>query len=219
MTPLQAAKAHCDNYQSDGSCLGIRLRDDLSMYRFRKEGLPCLLCDGQRCPHFEEIMTPMRMSRETAEAKARADSKKKAVNSYLKTHNDGKHATILPDWIRAANERFARFSGSRFSPHELPFGPPCEDTAAVWHATTLCLKCRKREVKPPRQKYCPSCAKDRKRESNRRHMREKRGSDVGKFADSPLEAETLMNADQSSGYSNLAAVKKGLQPSDHNGHE
>src|SRR5215472_10312177 len=173
MTPPQAAKAHCDNYQSDNSRLGIRLKDDLSMYRFRKEGLPCLLCDGQRCPHFEEIIIPMRMSRETAEAKERADKKEAAVNSYLKTHNNGKEAMTVPNWIRAANDRFGRFSGSPFAPHELPGGPPCENTAASWQATTLCLKCRKHEVKPPR-KYCPGCAKDRKRESNRRHMRRKR---------------------------------------------
>ena len=86
MTPPQAAKAHCDNYQSDNSRLGIRLKDDLSMYRFRKEGLTCLLCDGQRCLHFEEIVVPMRMSRETAEATLRADKKDKAVNAYLRCH-------------------------------------------------------------------------------------------------------------------------------------
>ena len=87
MTPLQAAKAHCDNYQSDSSCLGIGLRGDLSMYRFRKEGLPCLLCDGQRCQHFEGIVIPMRMSGETAEATLGANKKGKAVTAYLRFHN------------------------------------------------------------------------------------------------------------------------------------
>src|SRR5215472_11527363 len=86
MTPPQAAKAHCDNYQSDNSRLGIRLRDDLSMYRFRKEGFPCLLCEGQRCPHFEEIVVPVRMSRETAETTLRAKKKEKAVTAYLRFH-------------------------------------------------------------------------------------------------------------------------------------
>jgi len=36
--------------------------------------------------------------------------------------------TLLPaqfmEWLRACNERFARFSGSQFSPQELPGGPP-----------------------------------------------------------------------------------------------
>jgi len=87
MTPLQSAKQHCDNYQANGTCLGIAFRDDLSMYRFRNEGLPCLLCEGRRCSYFEEIIIPMRMSCDTAEAKARADKKDAAVRSYLTSHN------------------------------------------------------------------------------------------------------------------------------------
>src|SRR4030095_668669 len=82
-TPLQGAKAHCANYQPDGSCLGIAFRRNLSMYRFRKEGLPCLLCSGERCSYFEEIIVPMQMSRETAEATVRAEAKEKAVRTYL----------------------------------------------------------------------------------------------------------------------------------------
>ena len=58
MTPLQAAKARCANYQSHDSCLGIAFRDDLSMYPFRKEGLPCLLRNCEACPYFEEIVLP-----------------------------------------------------------------------------------------------------------------------------------------------------------------
>jgi hypothetical protein len=57
------------------------------MYRFRGEGLRCLLCAGQRCPYFEEIIVPMRMSRETTEAKARADKKDAAVKTYLLSHD------------------------------------------------------------------------------------------------------------------------------------
>ena len=86
MTPLQAVKAHCDNYQSDGTCLGIRIRDDLSLYRFRHEGLPCLLADRKRCEHFEEIVVPMKMSYETPESTVRAKSKEKSVSTYLKLH-------------------------------------------------------------------------------------------------------------------------------------
>jgi hypothetical protein len=58
MTPLHAAKAHCANYQPDHSCLGIAFRDDLSMYRFRKEGLLCLLKTCEACPYFEETVLP-----------------------------------------------------------------------------------------------------------------------------------------------------------------
>ena len=104
MTPLQAAKEHYANYQADGTCLGIAFRDDLSMYRFRKEGLRCLLCDGDRCSYFEEIIVPMRMSRETAEAKARADKKDAAVKTYLNSHNprkldEGRVICRLSEWL------------------------------------------------------------------------------------------------------------------------
>jgi hypothetical protein len=57
------------------------------------------------------------------------------------------------EWLRAHNERFARFSGSQFSPHELPGGPPYEDKAAVRQATKRCKDCEKRKVKL-RQRYC-----------------------------------------------------------------
>jgi hypothetical protein len=88
MTPLQAAKAHCANYQSDGSCLGIYYHDDLSVDHSKyRSCAKCLLADGKRCEYFEEIIVPMRMSRETAEGKARAEKKDAAVNEYLLMHN------------------------------------------------------------------------------------------------------------------------------------
>ena len=59
------------------------------------------------------------------------------------------------EWLKTCNQQFARFSGSQFSPHELPGGQPGENRAAVRQATKLCRDCRKREVRPPRQKYCP----------------------------------------------------------------
>jgi hypothetical protein len=107
--------------------------------------------------------------------------------------------TPLPEWIRRSNERFARFSGSQFWPHELPGGPPCEVKTAGRQATKLCRDCRKREVRP-RQKYCPECARKRKRKSNRRHIRRKRGSDVGKLANSLVGVETLAKTEKQVGY-------------------
>ena len=81
MTPLQAARAHCANYQPDGSCLGIGFGGNSSMYHFRKEGLPCLLCSGERCSYFEEIIVPMRL-----ELPAHAKSLASAVNAYQRKH-------------------------------------------------------------------------------------------------------------------------------------
>lgn len=59
MSPLQIAKAHCANYQPDGSCLGMYYRDDLSIDKQRSKPLPeCLLTVCQACPYFEEIVLP-----------------------------------------------------------------------------------------------------------------------------------------------------------------
>jgi hypothetical protein len=102
-------------------------------------------------------------------------------------------------WLKACNERFARFSGSQFSPHELAGGPPYEDKAAVRQATKLCMHCRRREVKL-RQKYCPVCCKTRNRESKRKHMRRKRGLDVEKLANLHIGTEALTRPETQSGY-------------------
>jgi hypothetical protein len=64
MTPLQAARAHCANYQADGSCLGIYYNDDLSVDLLKHRPCArCLLADGKRCEYFEECVMPMRIDR------------------------------------------------------------------------------------------------------------------------------------------------------------
>ena len=42
------------------------------------------------------------------------------------------------EWLRACNERFARFSGSQFSAHELP-----SDEKVLAAVKRVCLDCRK----------------------------------------------------------------------------
>ena len=98
------------------------------------------------------------------------------------------------EWIRACNERFARFSGSQFSLHELP-----SEEKVLTAVKRLCLDCRKREVKA-RQRYCPHCARNHKRESKKEHMRRKRGLDVEKVANSPARAEALTRPKKQVGY-------------------
>jgi hypothetical protein len=60
MTPLQAAKAHCANYQAVESCLGIYYNDDLTVDWSRYEPkAKCVLhdmCDA--CPYFEKTVLP-----------------------------------------------------------------------------------------------------------------------------------------------------------------
>jgi hypothetical protein len=86
MSPQQAAKEHCANWDG-GACLGMYYKNNLSVDWSRHNPLArCLLADGKRCPYFEEIIIPMRMSRETEAAIVRADKKDKAVASYIKLH-------------------------------------------------------------------------------------------------------------------------------------
>jgi hypothetical protein len=59
MTPLQAAKRHCANYQPDGSCLGVYYNDDVSVDWSRYLPLPkCVIGSCEACPYFEEIVLP-----------------------------------------------------------------------------------------------------------------------------------------------------------------
>lgn len=61
MNPIQAARKYCDCLLANDCCLGITPNDDLSLRRFRKENLPCLLASSkcQRCEHFESSILPM----------------------------------------------------------------------------------------------------------------------------------------------------------------
>jgi hypothetical protein len=82
MTPLKAAKAHCANYQQDGSCLGIYHKNDLSVDHSKyRPCAKCLLADDKRCEYFEEIILPMRLERP-----AEATSLASAVSAYQRQH-------------------------------------------------------------------------------------------------------------------------------------
>ena len=67
MTPLQAAKAHCANYQPDGSCLGVYYNDDLSIDKVRYNPMSTCVFRSEHpepCPYFEEIVLPQERSAE-----------------------------------------------------------------------------------------------------------------------------------------------------------
>lgn len=72
MTPLQLAKEHCANYQSDGSCLGIGIHNDGSLFRFKPEGQPCVLSPPlKRCAYFENVVLMRSPADEPCPAPAR----------------------------------------------------------------------------------------------------------------------------------------------------
>jgi hypothetical protein len=93
VTPLQLAKAECANCDSVGNCAGIGIRDDGSLYRFRREGEKCCLAPGPdgaiaRCPYFEECVAPLAKARArnaaTQEQKHAAASLAQGVRVYEK---------------------------------------------------------------------------------------------------------------------------------------
>jgi hypothetical protein len=170
MTPLQAAKAHCANYQVDGSCLGIYYHADVSVDHSRcKPCDRCLLADGERCSYFEEILVPMRMSRETAEAKARANKKEAAVKTYLKLHD------LIPSKTPA--KRMC-----------------CEcRRVEVEGKAELCERCAyKRKLTQTRQSKWRGKHKARENPETHRQGR--------KIANSPIGAEALTKAETQVGY-------------------
>jgi hypothetical protein len=91
MTALQVAKQECANCDSAGNCAGVGIRDDGSLYRFRREREKCWLAPGPdgaiaRCPYFEECVAPAANERlrnaATAEQRIRAKSFADGVREY-----------------------------------------------------------------------------------------------------------------------------------------
>ena len=149
MTSLQAAKAHCANYQPDGSCLGVYYNDNLTPRRGK--ALPkCLLANCQACPYFEQIVLPQ-VSPSVAE-------------QYRKSLPADAVSFVRPQ-----------------------------------RSIKLCRECKKHEVEP-RKRYCPTCAKIRKRRFKREHMRRKRELDVEKQEISPIGAQALTKAKTTTDY-------------------
>ncbi len=58
MTPLQFAKAECSNFDA-GTCKGIGIKDDGSLYSFGAKPKCVLGTPGIRCEFFEECVAPM----------------------------------------------------------------------------------------------------------------------------------------------------------------
>lgn len=82
MTPLQFAREECANFEHDGSCKGIGIRNDGSLYSFGKSP-QCVLKDRQKtCQYFEECVLPMGLDTTTASGMARAKEREEAMRIY-----------------------------------------------------------------------------------------------------------------------------------------
>lgn len=96
MTPLQFAKEQCANFEPDGSCKGIGIRDDGSLFSFGKKPKCVLGIPGIRCQYFEECVAPMGF-----EDPRQREERNEAVRLYRKSSNAPKFAhqtgRICPD--------------------------------------------------------------------------------------------------------------------------
>jgi hypothetical protein len=83
-TPLQFAKEQCANFEHDGSCKGIGIKDDGSLYSFGKKPA-CVLIDRKaRCQYFEECVLPMGIDPCNARNVIRAQERQEALKLYSK---------------------------------------------------------------------------------------------------------------------------------------
>ena len=60
MTSLQFAKAECANYEPNGGCAGVGIRENGSLYSFGRKPNCVLGTPGIRCEYFEQCVAPLR---------------------------------------------------------------------------------------------------------------------------------------------------------------
>lgn len=87
MSPLQFAKEQCSNYESDGACSGVGIRDTGELYSFGRKPKCVLGFAGMRCPYFEECVAPMGF-----EDPRKREHRNEAVRLYRLTANAPKFA-------------------------------------------------------------------------------------------------------------------------------
>jgi hypothetical protein len=141
MTPLQVAKAECDNCDSAGNCAGIGIRDDLSLYRFRSEGKCWLAPDEQgkikRCQHFEECVAPLAKKR--AQAASTQEQSKAAARLTEGVH--AYEAAVMP----VATVKYAKCKR-------------CQRT--VYSPKRLCAQCAKSNTLKSKRQYWAKARKN-----------------------------------------------------------
>jgi len=109
MTPLQFAKAECSNYETDGSCLGVGIKDDGTMFSFGAKP-KCVLADDQPCKFFEECVLPMGIDTATDTGVARAKARDKVLAAYSVTAPESiKGGRICPECRQRPLEKGHRF--------------------------------------------------------------------------------------------------------------
>jgi hypothetical protein len=137
MTALQVAKQECANCDSAGNCAGVGIRDDGSLYRFRREGEKCWLAPGPdgaiaRCLYFEECVAPL--------AKARARNA---------ATQDQKHAAAkLAEGVRAYEAAAMPVSAAKYAKCK---GSGCQRDVIA--PKRLCEQCAKKRTLQSKRQY------------------------------------------------------------------
>lgn len=118
MKPIHQAQQQCDCYQSDGTCLGITLNDQLKAIRFLKENSKCLLSSEpiKRCQHFEQAILPYR-----------PDNKCERVATRLKH-----------EWAQASHEYRIK---TGYMSDKVRLCPQCR-TARIGEGRRICDSCK-----------------------------------------------------------------------------
>lgn len=130
MKPLQIVKEHCDCY-FNGACLGVTINDQLSLVRFRTEGLPCLLQEPmRRCRHFENCVMPMENRTEWAK-------------------DIRKSASIASEFKQGAHEYRIR---TGFMAETVRLCPQCR-VSKIGKGKKLCDKCRDSNKRKSHSEY------------------------------------------------------------------
>lgn len=92
MTAADFVRAECANHQSDSSCLGVWIGDDLAITRCDPKPR-CHVLDGHACPYLEKVVLPMagqvRDARRAAELQQAVSAYHRAVEADQTSHANG----------------------------------------------------------------------------------------------------------------------------------
>lgn len=127
----------------DGTCMGIGIRDNGSLFRMWKPK-PCDV-NFKRCVYFEESLAP---TIRTMEPGPKRDSTNAAIQSYLRQRGD------VAELLTAKRNIF----GQSADEVDLSKSRPCQACGKPVQGI---------------KRFCPNCARNRKREQNTGYKEEK----------------------------------------------
>jgi hypothetical protein len=145
MHPLQIARAHCSNFQHDGSCLGAWIDDDLQI-RHCGHKAECLLKKrGARCPYFEECVAP--------------------IGAQLEAHERG-YSTLYIQQVREALDQYHRAAEKQQEKHG-----GCKDCGRLRAPRgQYCVICAARRNKENQRRWAAAKRADKSKNGRRKSL-------------------------------------------------